>query len=425
MSNAAESPAPRIVASRSRRSRTTSRLRSPSTTGPPPSSPARGTCRPGREAEITFDLSGNGGGGGAARGHQPLSIAFLGLSITSSRGNDRATNHRGRVRSLSERGHRVLFLERDTPRYSRHRDLRRLLVGDCDAMTDPTMPPAAAADRFESHRPRLVGLAYRMLGSRAEAEDVVQDAYLRWHRATGTVEDDRAWLTTVTSRLAIDRLRALRRERETYRGHWLPEPLVAREPPPDRRLDAASDLSIAFLTLIERLGPEERAALLLRDVFDCGYRDIAAALGKSEAACRQTVHRARQRLHDDRPRFPSDEAARRRLVESFRAALAARDEETLFALLAPDVALTGDGGGKVASSPHVLRGAPLVVKLLLGLGRKSWRDIEVELAEVNGETGLLVRRDGEVIGVMAFTTDDERIHALHSVLNPDKLPADV
>jgi len=281
-----------------------------------------------------------------------------------------------------------------------------------------------ATDRFEEHRDRLFGLAYRMLGSRAEAEDVVQEAWLRWHGAdAAAVRNAEAWLMTVVGRLAVDRLRTLRKERETYRGPWLPEPLVAAEPPPDRALERASDLSVAFLALAERLAPEERAAFLLREVFDRDYDEIATVLDKSEEACRQTVHRARRRLRSERRRFPATEAARRQLVERFRAAVEARDDERLFAVLAPEVTLTSDGGGKVAASPRVLAGAPLIVKLLLGLERGVFRHgIERDLVGVNGETGLLLRHGDRVIGVMTFETDRERIVAIHNVLNPDKLP---
>lgn len=283
-------------------------------------------------------------------------------------------------------------------------------------------------ERFENHRPQLFGLAYRMLASRAEAEDVVQDAYLRWHEADNeSVENPEAWLVRVTGRLAIDRLRSLRRERELYTGCWLPEPLVGPEPPPpDRRLERANDLSLAFLALLERLAPEERAAFLLREVFDRGYDEIASVLDKSEAACRQIVHRARRRVRRKERRFPADPAAHRRLVERFQVALAARDGEALEALLAPDVTSTADGGGKIAASPRVLEGAPRIVKLILGLERKVYRrGVERELVSVNGETGLLLRLDGRVASITAFETDGERILAMYTVLNPDKLPAEV
>jgi len=153
-----------------------------------------------------------------------------------------------------------------------------------------------SAAAFESVRHRLFGLAYRMLGSRADAEDIVQEAYVRWHQAADTVRNPEAWLVTTATRLAIDRLRALKAEREAYTGPWLPEPLIGTEPPPDREAELASDLSVAFMVLLERLAPEERAAFLLHDVFDCGYGEIARLLGKSEAASRQIVHRARGRV---------------------------------------------------------------------------------------------------------------------------------
>ena len=170
-------------------------------------------------------------------------------------------------------------------------------------------PTGISVTTFEALRGRLFGLAYRMLGSRADAEDVVQETYVRWHQVTpGSVENPEAWLVTTTSRLAIDRLRRLKTEREAYVGPWLPEPIVTAAPP-DRNLDLAADLSIAFLTLLERLAPEERAAFLLHDVFDVGYREIAAVIERSEAACRQVVHRARERVRGDRKRFDVTEAS--------------------------------------------------------------------------------------------------------------------
>jgi len=195
-----------------------------------------------------------------------------------------------------------------------------------------------AAATFDAVKPRLFGLAYRMLGSRAEAEDVVQDAYIRWHQADeATVRNAEAWLVTTATRLAIDRLRTLKAEREAYVGPWLPEPLIGTPPaPPDRDAELASDLSIAFLVLLERLAPEERAAFLLHDVFDCGYPEIASLLGKSEAASRQIVHRARGRVRGEQQRFQPTEAARVRLLETFVAAVGARDEQTLLRLFAPD-----------------------------------------------------------------------------------------
>jgi RNA polymerase sigma-70 factor, ECF subfamily len=280
---------------------------------------------------------------------------------------------------------------------------------------------------FEAIRPRLFGLAYRMLGSRAEAEDVVQEAYIRWHQADESViRNSEAWLVTAATRLAIDRLRALKVEREAYVGPWLPEPLIGSPPPPDREAELASDLSIAFLVLLERLAPEERAAFLLHDVFECGYPEIAALLGKSEAASRQIVHRARGRVRGEQQRFHATEASRVRLLKTFVAAVEARDEQTLLQLLAPDATWTADGGGKAAAVPHPIEGATAIVKLLLGLQKRFERDgVTMHLATVNGETGLVVSLGDRVGAAITIVTDGERIASAYAVVNPDKLPPTV
>lgn len=274
---------------------------------------------------------------------------------------------------------------------------------------------------FERHRGRLFGLAYRMVGSRADAEDIVQEAYVRWHQtADSAVENPEAWLVTTTSRLAIDRLRRLKTEREAYVGPWLPEPIVARTP--DQNLDLAADLSIAFLTLLERLAPEERAAFLLHDVFDVGYPEIASVIGKSEAACRQVVHRARARVRGDRKRFDVPESAKTSLIQRFMDAVEARDEHAILALLAPDATWTADGGGKVAAAPSPILGADRIAKLVIGLREKFWTvDRVLELASINGEPGLQVRDGARVTAAMSIDTDGERIFAVYAVVNPEKL----
>ena len=282
-------------------------------------------------------------------------------------------------------------------------------------------------EAFEPLRPRLFGLAYRMLGSRAEAEDILQEAYLRWHQTDRqAIENPEAWLVTTTSRLAIDRLRRLKTEREAYVGPWLPEPIVSPVPPPDRDVNLAEDLSIAFLALLERLAPDERAAFLLHEAFDVDYTQIAQVLGKSAAACRQTVHRARARVRGERKRFDASEAAKRSLLQAFRTALEARDEKTLLALFAPDATWTADGGGKVAAAPRPIFGADQIVHVLLGLREKFWAvDRVVEIATVNGEPGLWIHDGGRPVAVMAIETDGERILKAYVVVNPEKLSAAV
>lgn len=195
---------------------------------------------------------------------------------------------------------------------------------------------------FESHRARLYGVAYRMLGSRSDAEDVVQDAYLRWHRATtDDIRSPEAWLITTVTRLSIDRLRQAKVERETYKGPWLPEPLMTAEAPPaDVHTELASSLSVAFMVVLERLAPEERAAFLLHEVFDSDYGEIAQVLGKSEAACRQLVSRARKRVREERPRVTVSETARTTLLERFVQAVMAQDKPALMNLLSADCTWT-------------------------------------------------------------------------------------
>jgi RNA polymerase sigma-70 factor (ECF subfamily) len=268
----------------------------------------------------------------------------------------------------------------------------------------------------------LFGLAYRMLGSRADAEDVVQDAYVRWHQSGARgVENPEAWLVTTATRLAIDRLRRLKTERDAYVGQWLPNPIVTAAAP-DRDLELAGDLSIAFLTLLERLAPEERAAFLLHDVFDVDYDRIASVLERSEAACRQVVHRARERVRGDRKRFEVADSVRQAMLQRFLAAMDARDEQALIDLFAPDATWTADGGGRVGGAPRPIAGAVRLARLVIGLREKFWADDRtLEIATINGETGLCVRDGGRLTATMSITTDGERIHAVYAVVNPDKL----
>jgi RNA polymerase sigma-70 factor, ECF subfamily len=275
---------------------------------------------------------------------------------------------------------------------------------------------------FEAHRGRLWGVAYRMLGSRADADDMVQEAYLRWHGApTAEVHKPEAWLVTTTTRLCIDRLRQRRAEREAYVGPWLPEPLVAEAPAPDAATELASDLSMAFLAVLERLAPEERAAFLLHDVFDSDYDEISAALGKSATACRQIVSRARRRVRDARPRVQVSPAARERLVESFMRAIELRDRDALLAIFAEEATLTSDGGGKAKAAQKVVRGGERVVRFLLGVLSGASDRLTLQKIVVNGETGVALRVDGRLVSVMSLVTDGQQILGMYNVLNPDKL----
>ena len=291
-------------------------------------------------------------------------------------------------------------------------------------MTDPITP----TERFQAVRGRLFGLAYRMVGSRADAEDLVQEAYLRWHQADhDRIESAEAWLVTTTSRLALDRLRRLKTERDAYIGPWLPEPIVGPvstpTTAPDQHLDLADDLSMAFLTLLERLAPEERAAFLLHDVFEVDYRAIASVIGRSEAACRQVVHRARERVRGERKRFETTEAAKTALLQRFLAAVEARDEQALLPMFAPDASWTADSGGKTPAAPRPILGAERIAHLVIRLREKFWEaGRHLEIALVNGETGLCLLDGERLVATMSIATDGQHIQAVYAVLNPDKLP---
>ncbi|HTJ24522.1 MAG TPA: RNA polymerase sigma-70 factor [Candidatus Limnocylindria bacterium] len=282
----------------------------------------------------------------------------------------------------------------------------------------------SAAD-VELHRGRLFAVAYRMLGMRADAEDAVQEAYLRWHRRdAGDVRDPLAWLVTVVTRICLDRLRVLSAERERYVGPWLPEPLVAgpEADDPARHAELAADLSVAYLLVLERLAPEERAAFLLHEAFGYQHAQIAQVLGKNEAAVRQLVHRARERVHRERPRFLVDRDAARAVVERFLHALEERDVDALLRVLAEDVTHTADGGGRGAAR-NVVRGRDRVSRLLLGLQRKFWGAARIRPVDVNGAPGFLLERDGVLRATVALETDGERVRALYVVVNPEKLPS--
>ena len=280
-----------------------------------------------------------------------------------------------------------------------------------------------SADAFAALRPRLFAIAYRMLGTRADAEDVLQDAWLRWHRADhAALQSAEAWLVTVVTRLAIDRLRAAKAEREAYVGWWLPEPLVdVDERTPEAAAELAGELSVALLWVLERLSPEERAAFLLRQVFDHDYAEIATLLDKSEAACRQMVHRAAERVQQAGPRFEVSKDAHRRVLEKFMQAARSGERAAMKSLLADDVQILGDGGGKVPSLFKVLRGADRIANLYWALSKRLKDQVEYRLAQVNGEAGLLRYVDGALESAQAFVTDGERIVAIYAVRNPDKL----
>ena len=276
---------------------------------------------------------------------------------------------------------------------------------------------------FSRLRPRLQGIAYRMLGSLGEAEEVVQDVWLRWHDADrARIESHEAWLVTATTRLAIDRLRRAKLERELYPGFWLPEPVLTDTPTtPHALLERADDVSVAFLMLLERLAPEARAAFLLREVFDTDYADVARMLGKSEAACRQLVHRAKAQVAEAKPRYRVDEDTHRRLLQDFAQAMSSGSIESLRNLLAEDAELLGDGGGKVPSFGKPLHGGQRIAQLYYANQRRFPGGLRVQLARINGRWGLLRFIGGALESAQSFECDGTRIVRIHVQRNPDKL----
>jgi RNA polymerase sigma-70 factor (ECF subfamily) len=277
-------------------------------------------------------------------------------------------------------------------------------------------------------RPVSFAIAYRMLGSVSEAEDVVQEALLRVHRALEDgeqIESPRAFVATVTTRLAINELRSARSRRERYVGEWLPEPIITDgDDEPARHAETADSLSLAMLVLLESLSPEQRAVLLLHDVFDYPYREIAAIVGKSEAAVRQLGTRARRHVEERRPRFQTTREQRDELAQRFFAAAEQGDLAGLEALLAHDVELTGDGGGKVPALARSLHGRSRVARTLISWLRRVARAPGVSLrpAEVNGGQGALVLDEQEqLIGVWALDIEGGEVKSISSIVNPDKL----
>jgi RNA polymerase sigma-70 factor (ECF subfamily) len=277
-------------------------------------------------------------------------------------------------------------------------------------------------------RPRAFAIANRMLGSVGEAEDVVQEGLLRLHGVLETgreVKAPAAYLATVVTRLGIDRLRSAQRRRETYVGEWLPEPVVTAEPDdPAAHAEMSDSLSLAFLVLLERLSPEQRAVFLLREVFDYRYDAIAEIIGKSEAACRQLVVRARRRIAESRPRFATTRERHDELARRFFAAAEQGDLAGLEAMLAHDVELTGDGGGKVPALARTLRGRSRVARAVVGwVGRVGGvPGLSVRPVVVNGASGaVLLDSEQRVIAVCALEMAGGRITSISSIVNPDKL----
>ncbi|QOV45409.1 RNA polymerase sigma-70 factor [Streptomyces chromofuscus] len=288
------------------------------------------------------------------------------------------------------------------------------------------MTADTATEVFEKHRSVLLGVAYRMLGRVADAEDVVQDAWLRWSGADhADVRDSRGYLVRVTTRLSLDRLRQIKSRNEAYVGPWLPEPYLTEfgDTAPDsaERAVLADSVSFAVLVVLESLSPLERAVFVLREAFGYPYADIAAMLDRAEPAVRQLAARARRHVEERRPRYDVDPAQRRDLTERFLAAAGDGDLDGLMALLAPDVRLVGDSGGKARAPLRVLEGADHVGRFLAGAARKGIADMSFRFLEVNGGPALLVLSGGKPDMVFQLDVLDGRVQAVYVIRNPDKL----
>jgi RNA polymerase sigma-70 factor (TIGR02957 family) len=286
----------------------------------------------------------------------------------------------------------------------------------------------ASEELLDELRPGAFAIAYRMLGSVSEAEDLVQEALLRLHRAQSEgerIESPRAYVSTVVTRLGIDQLRSARRKRETYVGEWLPEPLLtSEEDDPARQAEMADSLSLAFLVLLESLSPEQRAVFLLHDVFDYPYDEIARIVGKTEANARQLAARARRHVDERRPRFEATREQHEKLADRFFAAIGDGDMEALEAMLAEDVMLAGDGGGKAPALARALHGARRVAHMLATWGRYAERfgGATFRRVEVNGQPGAIVLdAEDRVISVLALDIADGRVQGVRSIVNPEKL----
>jgi RNA polymerase sigma-70 factor (ECF subfamily) len=289
-------------------------------------------------------------------------------------------------------------------------------------------PETSRREVYEDLRPLLFSIAYRIVSSVSEAEDIVQEAFLRFHRAQSEgadIDSPRAWLSTVTTRLAINQVRSARARRETYMGTWLPEPLLT-DPASDASVHAetADSLSMAFLVLLESLSPVERAVFLLREVFDYGYDEIAAVVGRSEENCRQIAVRARRQVEAKKPRFEPSRSRREELARRFFDAIGDGDLEGLTRMLAADVVSYSDGGGKASAFPHPMHGRERIVRVLLQFG--EWRAQlgaeRMRLAEVNGQPeALFLSRDGRAVLVVSLDIAEGLVQTIRAVSNPEKL----
>lgn len=281
----------------------------------------------------------------------------------------------------------------------------------------PTSP--APEESFESHRPRLLRLAYRILGSLADAEDVLQEAFLRWNDRHNEARSAEAYLHTIVTRLSIDRRRKVEAAKETYIGPWLPEPLV--EPPSTNTMEREDEISLAFMVVLESLNPTERAAFVLRRAFDFDYRQIAEILEKSEANCRQLVSRAEAHVQAERPRFETTRAAADQMTDAFLQACHGGDMDSLLEMLTADAVLYSDGGGKASAAMVPILGADKVARLFLGIFRKAPSDVSLCRLNVNGMPGIAAMQGGQVVTLFTLEFVDGRITNCYVFRNPDKL----
>jgi RNA polymerase sigma-70 factor (ECF subfamily) len=284
---------------------------------------------------------------------------------------------------------------------------------------------AEAIATFESHRPHLMGVAYRMLGTVTDAEDVVQEAWLRWSKVDRSpVVNSEAFLTTIVGRLALDHLRHAKALRESYTGPWLPEPIASEPDPaqdPQAAVELADSLSMALLVVLETLSPLERAAFVLREVFERPYPEVASALGRNESAVRQLVHRARERVDDGHARYQADLDTHGQVVQQFLAACGGADVDALMEVLAPDVVIISDGGGLARAPRRPVFGRDKVARLLLGFGVRTPEGAAFTLEPFNGALGIVARVGGVPISAMAVSVAGGLVQSLQLVANPEKL----
>lgn len=287
----------------------------------------------------------------------------------------------------------------------------------------------SAADTSETFRPLLFSIAYRMLGSAMEAEDMVQEAYLRFMDADlETIRSPKAYLSTVVTRQCLDHLKSAKMQREEYVGPWLPEPMLTEgalaassAPSPDNLLSRIEDISLAFLVMLESLSPVERAVFLLREVFDYDYSDIADIVDKSEANCRQLYSRAKSHISAGKPRFHPPKEKQQRLLGQFFDAVTSGDLSGLQSMLAEDASLWSDGGGKVAAAIRPLFGADVIARFMVGIASRAPDGIRTSFHEINGSPAAIIREDGNIRLVVTMVSDGAHIHELRLISNPDKL----